>query len=194
GPVASVALYTKRPMSEVRSISLDSSSKTSVALTRVLCAKLFRIQPALAVRGPDLESMLEQSDAALIIGDSALLIDSQRASRTANTIEKIDLGEAWTRMTGLPFVYAFWAGRAEALNGGDIETLQQAGRAGIQRFEEIAREYFEDPALQATGAQYLRDNIKYDFGEAEQAGLTLFYRYASELGVLTDISGLLFYR
>src|SRR5262249_20265219 len=82
GPVASVALYTKRPMSEVRSISLDSSSKTSVALTRVLCAKLFRIQPALAVRGPDLESMLEQSDAALIIGDSALLIDSQRASRT----------------------------------------------------------------------------------------------------------------
>ena len=83
GPVASVALYTKRPIADVRSIAMDTSSRTSVALVRVLCARLFRIQPSIEARGPDLNEMLEHCDAALIIGDNALLVDSEprRASR-----------------------------------------------------------------------------------------------------------------
>jgi chorismate dehydratase len=77
GPVASVALYTTRPISEVRSIALDTSSRTSVSLTRVLCARAWRIDPTFEPIGPDLPAMLERCDAALIIGDVALFLDPQ---------------------------------------------------------------------------------------------------------------------
>src|SRR5437762_12270065 len=73
GPVASVALFTKRPMSDVRSIVMDTSSRTSVALARVLCARLFKIEPVFEAHEPDLAAMLARGDAALLIGDNALL-------------------------------------------------------------------------------------------------------------------------
>ena len=175
GPVASVALYTQRPMSNVRSIALDTSSRTSVALTRVLCARAFEIEPSLVPSGPDLSAMLERYDAALLIGDSALLTDAGK------DVEKIDLGETWTTLTGLPFVYAFWAGRPQALTAADVSSLQNARDTGTNQPEQVAAAYFTDPALQAIGARYLRDNIKYELGDAELEGLTHFYRYAAEL-------------
>ena len=107
GPVLSVALYTARPIRDVRSIVMDTSSRTSVALVRVLCARLFRIEPVITSSGPDLSAMLTEGDAALIIGDNALLWDpadvrlKPDATGTEKSIEKIDLGEAWTGLTGL---------------------------------------------------------------------------------------------
>jgi chorismate dehydratase len=179
GPVASVALYARRPMTDVRSIAMDTSSRTSVALVQVLCTRLFKIRPAMEMRGPDLGDMLDHADAALIIGDNALFLEP------APGVEKMDLGEAWTAMTGLPFVYAFWAGRPGALTPADVGLLQGARDAGLCRPAEIAREYFGDALeRQAIGARYLRDNIKYHFGDDERAGLALFYRYAAEAGVV----------
>jgi len=212
-------LYTTRPMAEVRSIALDTSSRTSVALTRVLCAREFHVQPIFEPHGPDLESMLARNDAALIIGDQALFADTSQLTvhsrpltalhgpststlhpstegqrpadgqlSTVNCqlpIEKIDLGEVWTRMTGLPFVYAFWAGRPEVLTPDDVLALQQARDAGVERIDEISRQYSPGaPARQEVGARYLRDNIKYHLGPEERAGLDLFYRYAAEAHVV----------
>src|SRR3954451_15047782 len=77
GPVASVMLYITRPIADVRSIAMDTSSCTSVALTRVLCRQLFRIDPAIEARGPDVPDMLSRCDAALIIGDNALFLDQR---------------------------------------------------------------------------------------------------------------------
>ena len=226
GQVASVALYTRRPMSDVRSIAMDTSSRTSVALVSVLCAKLFKIQPAIESRTPDVAAMLADCDAALIIGDNALLADptkvrlkpdttygkvrSDEAVRSdgavpseveayvgsglSRTVERIDLGEAWTKWTGLPFVYAFWAGRAGSLKAADVEALQEARDAGVLRPDEIARDYFPDaPVHQAIGARYLRDNIKYSLGEEERAGLELFYRYAAEIGDVASAGVLQFF-
>jgi len=191
GPVASVALYTKRPMSDVRSIAMDTSSRTSVALASVLCARLFRIRPATEMRGPDLDDMLAHADAALIIGDNALFLDGSPGS---GQIDKIDLGQEWTKMTGLPFVYAFWAGREGVLNGNDVRELQRARDEGVRRPDEIAREYFRDaPDRQTIGARYLRDNIKYVLEADEQAGLELFYRYAAEAGVVPASCAVRFY-
>ena len=186
GPVASVAIYTTRPMRDVRSIALDTSSRTSVALVSVLCAKLFKIQPALEQRGPDLRDMLAHSDAALIIGDNALLLDHKSEVRSLKyDVEKIDMGEAWSTLTGLPFVWAFWAGRPGVLEAHDVEALQRARDAGITRSDAIAREYFPDSTTrQAAGAAYLRDNIKYHLRDEERAGLETFYRYALEAGVV----------
>jgi chorismate dehydratase len=202
GRVASVTLYTTRPMRDVRSIAMDTSSRTSVALVQVLCARHFRIQPAIEQHGPDLVAMLAQCDAALIIGDAALLIDtkSEAASRQSEVrnlkseIETIDLGETWTAMTGLPFVYAFWAGRPDALAAADVIALQRARNAGVTQPGLIAREYFPDaPERQAIGARYLRDNIKYYLHDRERAGLELFYRYAAEAGVVPGTAPLEFY-
>jgi len=218
GAIASVALYTTRPISDVRSIAVDTSSRTSIALVGVLCARLFKIQPAIESTGPDVTAMLASCDAALLIGDNALLLDHTTVRLKADTtydktprgvrlqpdlgvtpvevgaVEKIDLGEAWTRMTGLPFVYAFWAGRAGALTPGDVDALQRARDAGVARPDEIAREYFRGaPDRQAIGARYLRDNTKYHLGDEERAGLELFYRYAAEIGAVPSAGGLQFY-
>jgi chorismate dehydratase len=198
GPVASVAIFTTRPMADVRSIALDTSSRTSVALVRVLCARVFGIRPALDPFGPDLGEMLSRCDAALIIGDNALLQDGGEVQlepdRPAVAVEKIDLGEAWNRATGLPFVYAFWAGRPGCLTAADVEALHRARDLGLQRTEEIACDYFKDaPERWTLGARYLQDNIKYSLGVQERAGLDLFYRYAVEAGVVDAAEPLRFY-
>jgi chorismate dehydratase len=195
GPVASVAIYTTKPMQDVRSIALDTSSRTSVALVSVLCARLFEIEPVFEHCGPELHAMLDRCDAALIIGDNALLLDHQSAIRNPqSTIEKIDLGDAWTTMTGLPFVWAFWAGRPDAVGPEEIEALQRARNAGVTQSETIAREYFPDSIeRQAVGARYLRDNIKYHLGDDERAALDRFYRYAAEAGVVTAAVAPAFY-
>jgi predicted solute-binding protein len=100
------------------------------------------------------------------------------------TVEKIDLGEMWTRTTGLPFVYAFWAGRPGTIGDPDVVALQRARDEGVRHAEAVAAAYVGPSAeRRETGARYLRDNIKYRFGAEEQAGLELFYRYAVEAGV-----------
>jgi chorismate dehydratase len=215
GPVDSVAIYTTRSIGDVRSIALDTSSRTSVALVSVLCARRFRIRPMLESRGPDLADMLGHCDAALLIGDNALLLDHEnfeigrrgpaRLASSPNAsgppargphrrLEKVDLGEAWSTMTGLPFVWAFWAGRPDALNDDDVRALGRARDAGVACSDAIAREYFPDsPAHQAVGAAYLRDNIKYHLGADERAALELFYRYAVEAGVVDNVLAPSFY-
>ena len=196
GAVASVALFITRPMRDVRSIAMDTSSRTSVALVRVLCARLYHITPAIEARGPDLGDMLARCHAALIIGDNALFLDPRQspAGSVASTVEKVDLGEAWLQLTGLPFVYAFWAGRDDALTRQEVLALQQARDDGIKRPDELAREYLADaPERQARGAGYLRHNIKYHLKEEERAGLETFYRYAAEAGVVSSAGELRFF-
>jgi chorismate dehydratase len=193
---------------------MDTSSRTSVALVRVLCARLFRIAPTIESHAPDLDAMLERGDAALIIGDKALLAETNTVRRVASApavsgpgrgdidgaggkpdaVMKIDLGEAWTSLTGLPFVWAFWAGRDGAIGADDVAALQAARDAGVREPDAIARDYFRhNPQHRAIGAEYLRDNIKYYLGGSERAGLELFYRYAAEIGVVQTARDLQFY-
>ena len=196
GPVASVSIFTTRPIADVRSIALDTSSRTSVALVRVLCARLFKIDPTLESRGPDLDDMLHRCDAALIIGDKALFHGPLSArSSSAARIEKIDLGEAWRQLTGLPFVYAFWAGRSPALSPDDVSVLVKARDEGVRQPDTLAREYLAAaPEWQTLGAEYLRDNIKYYLGDREREGLQLFYRFAAEAGVVERTQPLRFFK
>ena len=192
GPVASVLLFTSRPIRDVRSIAMDVSSRTSVALVRVLCAQLFKINPKIEPAGPDLPQMLGRCDAALIIGDNALF-QPPNVEHTL-PVEVIDLGKAWTELTGLPFVYAFWAGRPGMLEPGDVEALQRARDAGVAASDDVACAYLRDmPARQVLGMRYLRENIKYHLGAEEQAGLELFYRYAAEINVAPSSDGLRFF-
>jgi hypothetical protein len=79
------------------------------------------------------------------------------------------------------------------LTAEDVRFLQEARDAGAAEPERVARDYFSDPALQTVGARYLRDNIRYNLGDLERAGLEMFYRYASELGLVQDAGELRFY-
>lgn len=179
GPVASVALYTRRPIEEIRHIALDTSSRTSVTLIQVLCRHHFHITPRFVPHGPDLAAMTEAWDAGLLIGDPAF-----DADHDALGLRKIDLGEVWTTMTGLPFIYAAWTGRPSAANRGIVEALQQAQADGVAGIDAIAAEYGAgDPARTARAAAYLRDNVKYGLGVQEAAGLQLFLDYAADMGL-----------
>ena len=179
GDVGTVALYTRKAMRDVRTVALDTSSRTSVALTRVLCAKRYGIAPEFVPHRPDLASMLEGCDAALLIGDPAF-----DADHDALAAQKIDLGGEWTAMTGLPFVYAAWTGRPHALTSGDIDALQEAQTAGVAAVDAIAAEYGRgDDEVTRRAARYLRDNVRYGLGPEETAGLQLFLEYAAALGL-----------
>jgi chorismate dehydratase len=179
GPVASVALYSRRPVSEITSIALDTSSRTSVALIRVLCRHRFRIEPHFVPHGPVLAAMTRQADAALLIGDPAFDADHE-----ALGLQKIDLGEEWGRMTGLPFIYAAWTGRAGAVDADDVRALQAAQAEGVRDAEAIAAEYGRgDDRRTAKALAYLRDNVKYGIGPDEAKGLQLFLDYAADLGL-----------
>jgi chorismate dehydratase len=142
--------------------------------------------------------MLARADAALIIGDNALFLDHTtvrlKPDTTGAAVRKIDLGSLWTESTGLPFVYAVWAGWPDALNAGDVALLQSARDEGVACSDEVARAYYpDDPARQAVAKRYLRDNIQYFLGDDELEGLRTFYRYAAEQGLVPGGRALQFY-
>ena len=189
GPVASVAIYTRREMKDVRTIAMDTSSRTSVALATVMLRRRFEIAPEHVHMGPDLDAMLAQADAALIIGDVALFLDHEAAGA-----RKIDLGEEWTAMTGLPFVYACWSGWPGAVGVADVAALQRARDEGVAQSDAVAAAYYpDDTPRQAIARRYLRDNIRYSLGPDEIEGLTTFFRYASELDLVSYDGNLRFY-
>jgi chorismate dehydratase len=179
GPVASVALFTDVPVESIRRVALDTSSRTSVALVKVLARHRFAIEPSFLHHAPDLASMMQHCEAALLIGDPAF-----DADHDALGVQKIDLGAEWTAMTGLPFIYAAWTGRPGAACADDIRALQDAQEEGVAARLAIAAEYGRgNAAVTARAADYLRDNVKYGLGPDEAAGLQLFLDYAADLGI-----------
>ena len=189
GDVATVAVFSRKPIERVETLALDLSSRTSVALTRVLCAKKWKIEPRFTPAEPDLDAMLRRADAALVIGDPAFEIDPAR-----HNVTKIDLGAEWHALTGLPFVYAMWVGRPDAATPAQCRALQQARDAGVAHLPEIAKQVAAgDAALGQRVLSYLRDNLKYGLGQAEQAGLRRFHELAAEIGVVPGLEPLRFY-
>jgi len=177
GPVRSILLISKVPFDQIQTFATDSSSRTSVALSRIILALKYGVEPKLFSQPPHLGVMLEHSDAALIIGDAALLLNPPEIP-----FQVLDLGEEWTTMTGLPMVFAVWAARA-GFAPQSPEHFQASLRFGLDRIEDIVRQ--EQPKLgisESLVRDYLTHNIVYELGEREYAGLAAFLQYASELG------------
>lgn len=188
GPVASVALFTRRDPQDIRSVAMDTSSRTSVVLTEVLMRLFYKVDPRVVNLQPDLDVMLDRADAALVIGDPALFL-----ADGASGAQKIDVGEIWTAWTGLPFVYAFWAGRANVLAPPDVECLARARDEGLQHLDDIAARESASADRRKVVLNYLRGHVRYDFGADERAGLELFYRYAAEVGAIDRTAPLRFF-
>ena len=180
GAVDSVALFTRKPIAQVRSIALDTSSRTSAGLTRLLCARHWGIAPAFVQAAPDIGAMLATADAALLIGDPALFLDPG-----AVDAEKIDLGLAWRAMTGLPFVWAVWAGRAGAASPAVCRLLYETRLRGVAAVDAIARrERPDDPVAQAVVARYLRQTITYGLEGQLIAGAQAYFDGLAGEGII----------
>jgi len=185
GPVRSILLICKVPLEKVRTVATDNSSLTSVALTRVLFSKWWGGGREFRSLPPELPSMLRECDAALIIGDPALKVDRSR-------YQVLDLAEEWRRLSGKPFVFAFWAVREAALAemqaGLDLAGIFQASRDhGLQppALEQIAREWSARLQLRpAEVKDYVTRNIYYQLDQDCLNGMDLFFRYAAECGAV----------
>jgi chorismate dehydratase len=174
--VRSILLISKVPFAEIRTLATDSSSRTSVALSRIVLSRKYGAEPALFSQPPHLGSMLEHCDAALIIGDAALVLNPPDLP-----FHVIDLALEWTEMTGLPMVFAVWAARA-GLPKQDPAPFADSLRFGMDRIEDIVRQ--EHPKLGITAElarDYLTRNITFELSDREYRGLTTFLQYASEL-------------
>jgi chorismate dehydratase len=187
-PVRSILLVSKVPLNKIQSVALDTSSLTSVALTKVLFAKWWGKGRTFTPMAPDIEKMMAAHDAGLVIGDPALKIDRSRYLT-------YDLAEEWIRLTGKPFVFAFWAVRQAALRDAspalDLASIFQESRDHGLLAEsvcQIAREWAPRLGLsEAEIRNYLTESICYDLDPGCLDGLQLFYRYAKECGALPTV-------
>ena len=189
GAVASVALFTTRPPALLRSIAIDNSSRTAGALLPILCAEWWDIEPQLVRLRPELPVMLRRCDAALVIGDAALFLDYE-----SQGFDKVDLGEEWTAMTSLPFVWAMWVGWANTVGSDHVAALQEARASGVSAIDEVvARRCPDDPEQIETGRRYLRENVSFHLDERALAGLKKFYEYAYDLRIVPTRADLRFF-
>lgn len=197
--VESVLLICRGPVRKAKKVALDSSSRTSVALTQILFEKYWHMQPSYLDAAPNLEAMLEQAHAALLIGDPALKF-SLRAKDSPldmwvreQNLHIYDLGEEWNKFTNLPFVFALWTARMEKLmeaeHRGQVVALFQAARTrGLQHLPEIARRAGQELDLPGGDLErYLRSSIQYGLDERCCAGLELYFKYAHELGLIEKV-------
>ena len=198
--VRSILLVMKQDQSlkDVRTVAADTSSRASVAYAHVIFKKFFNSDPQFIPHDPDaagnLEAMLSVADAALVIGDPALLALEQRAAleiQSGQHYQYCDMAEEWTSRTGLPWVSAFWGVRPEALarTGVSAEEVTADFTAsrdrGLKHINELVAEWSGKIAVnERTIRTYLTENIHYTLDDECLAGLGLFYRYAAETGVL----------
>lgn len=190
GPVRSVKLFSRVPITQIRRLALDDGSRTSQALARIWLAERHGVRPARVEGLPIGVSPLESTaDAVLVIGDRAM----KPLGESFPTA--IDLAQAWAEITGLPFVFALWVARPgvelDALPG----RLLACRDEGLARAAEIATEHAPPLGLTlAEGIDYLTRILSYQLGAAEVAGLRLFGRKAAAHGLAPEGVELVFHK
>lgn len=177
GAARSILLVSKVEPAGIRRLAADSSSRTSVVLAQVILRRRYGVQPEVGSRPPDLAAMLEEADAALLIGDPALRLDLDSLPYRV-----LDLGREWTEMTGLPMIFAVWACREKALLPQVAPLVADSCRFGLEHLEDIVRLEAPRRGLPESRARdYLTRRILNVLGEPEYEGLRLFLEYARQL-------------
>jgi chorismate dehydratase len=173
--VRSVVLASQIPISEVQSVALDTSSRTSVSLIRILFREFYGHQPQYSSAAPNLSEMLSQNDAAVLIGDPAMTFD-----RTGLYV--YDLAQEWRTFTGLPFVFAVWAVEESAVDKTCSAVDFAAARdEGLHHKAELAAKYSQMLNLPKSDlVDYLTNNICYTLDEENLAGLRRYYELAAK--------------
>lgn len=177
GPVRSILLISRKPIREIRTLALDSSSRTSVALARIILAECYGCRPVMTPLAPYLDEMLVSNDAALIIGDPALHLDPE-----ALPYETLDLGAEWIRWTGLPMVFAVWAGGKEALTATTAEAFLASHNWACEHVDEmVSRASAERGFPKDLARRYFTKHIVYRLTPRHLRGLEQFRKLVREL-------------
>lgn len=182
GPVRSILLLARTPFDRIRTLATDLGSRTSVQLARIILQRKYGAEPRVFPAEPDPVRMLDQADAALLIGDAALRVDPAELDWPC-----LDLGEEWAALTGLPMVFALWAGRHGAIRENLVNLLQGSCHFGLSQLDEIVaieaeRRGFPEWLVH----QYLTRHIVFQIGPEEQAGMAQYLEYAGELDHTRD--------
>jgi chorismate dehydratase len=194
GPIRSLILvfHEFAGLEAVRTIAADTSSQATLAYVQILFKKYWCLPASFAPHPPHLDAMLEACDAAILIGDPALLaLESRdrREQRTGERLAYLDLGTAWREATGMPWVSAFWAVRSSAIASARRAQVREdflASREhGLLHLEEIVEEWTPRIGVtRETIRQYLTTNIHYVLDDECLVGVEFFLRVARECGVL----------
>jgi chorismate dehydratase len=173
-------MVSRVPVPEVRRVALDTNSRTSATLIRILLRERWGLTPEYVHERPDPERMLAEADAALIIGDPALRVDRERYLIT-------DLAAEWKTLTGLPFVFAVWAVRPEV----EIPDLpfyfKSSLRYGLSSMDTLVREAAAEMGLDTSEVRaYLEENLSFFLRDEEIKGLEEFYRRAYQHGMILE--------
>jgi chorismate dehydratase len=165
GPVASVCLFSEQPLEQLETVLLDYQSRTSVALAKILLKEYWKLDPLFEEAGPGFLDSIKGSTGAVVIGDRAL----KQRSISAYTY---DLGEAWKKMTGLPFVFAAWISNKKL----DVDWVQAFGEAngfGILHIDRVLEET-ANPIFDLR--EYYTRYLSYELDEQKEKGLSLFLK------------------
>ena len=181
GPVESVRLFSKVPFDQIESLALDQSSMTSNHLAQIILKMSFGRSVLAQVRPPNLTAMLQDFDAALLIGDNGMLANCEG-------LYVLDLGEAWHQLTAKPFVWALWVGN-DGLTQPVCEMLITARDYGLRNMTHIAINEAEKRKIPVDRAlRYLTETIEFDLTLDHQAGLQEFGRLCADMGFLSEIT------
>jgi chorismate dehydratase len=191
GRVRSLLLIrrARQPLAEIRSVAADSASRTTLVYARILFHKWSNPAVPFLPFAANLDLMLERADAAILIGDPALLALEERMNRFERTREELvyhDLAQEWHAPTGLPFVSAVWAAAPGAsLDQSATRDLIRSRDHGLANIEALAAEWSRRfPLPESTIRSYLRENIHYVLDQECVEGMRGFFRMAAEFGVL----------
>ena len=178
GPTLTVRIFSPTPIERIAALACDADSHTSVALARIILAGQYNIRPELVTL--DRARHLHKPDTAvLLIGDKVVCEEPRELPY------QLDLGEAWKKMTGLPFVFATWMAR-EGVELGDLpQRLERAKREGLAHVDQIIRQHAVPRGWPAEVARkYLTHHLKFDIGPKQLEAIRLVHRLAHEQGVL----------
>ncbi len=181
--VRSVCLVTKgEDLKQVKSVALDVSSKTSVALTKIIFREFLGFEPIWKTAEPNLNEMLSDADCALLIGDPALMVDETK-------FKKFDLAATWKSFTGFGFVFAMWMTRQLSCE----INFAAARDEGLNHLDEIISNYETEITLTHDDfKKYLSENISYSIDDSMQKGLELYFNLAHKNGLCERNSELRF--
>ena len=157
-------------------MAVDANSRTSTVLVQILLRERYAVEAEVVAAQPDIESMLEQADAALLIGDPALKIDRDQ-------YRCLDLAAEWRALTGHPFVFAVWAAREELAADPDLlDLLHRSLDMGIGEIAAVESRAARQLGLDvATAHAYLSRHLHYRLEEEEERGLAEFLHRAKPL-------------
>ena len=176
----SILLISRVPFPKIRTLATDAGSRSSVLLCRIILSKKYSCEPECVSLTADLDAMLESSDACLIIGDPALRLDPAQLRAAGYFVA--DLGEEWMELTGLPMVFAVWAGARHLVSAELEAAFVDSYRFGRDHIEDIVRSEHEARGVtMETAREYFDRYIVFELGDNEYAGMRRYLEFASEL-------------